>query len=133
MPVPFRFEVSSPARLTAQEIAVSSAGNVVEPSETLKLDAALYDPTTGIMEVEATVPDTDVLLELVVANPDGSTLPPAADAVHQEGDRATFTFDLSKGEAELEDGQELTFTLVVAQMGQLGRIGVEQALAVDVE
>ena len=129
VPVPFNFAASPPLRPTGRAILASATTGVVEPSDELHLADARFDPETGRLEVDARVPDTDVLLELVVANPEDILLPPAATTVHQKGDKATFTFELGE-DVTLSDEQELTFTLLVAQFGQEGRIGVEQTLPV---
>ena len=129
VPVPFVLQASPPPSAAASSHVASVSQQLLEPSETMRLDAARFDPVSSKMHVEATVPDTDVLLELVVANPDDRILPAAAETVHQKGDRATFTFDLD-GEQAPKDGEHLRFTLIVGQFGQVGRIGVEQALPV---
>lgn len=129
VPVPFRLEATPPQATAQSGLVAAGVQQMLAPSEGMKLDGARYDPSTGRLEVEATVPDTDVLLELVVANPDDRILPPAADAVHQKGDRAVFAFQLEEEQAPAE-GEELDFTLIVARFGQDGRIGIEQTLAV---
>ena len=131
VPVPLRLRATSAATSPSD---VSFASKVVEPSKAMHLKWARYDAASGRLAVEAAVPNADVLLELVVANPkgpDGKTieLPPAANAVHQKGDGATFIFEMPD-EVELENGQPLDFTLVVGRFGRAGRIGVEQRLKV---
>ena len=127
VPVPFRLSATSPKDAAAGEAV--TAQRMLTPSEGLKIDAARFEASTGKLEVQVTVPDTDVHLELLVANPDGKELPPAAQSVHQKGDRAIFSFDLTDEQFPAA-GEHLTFTLVVARFGQDGRIGVEQTLAV---
>ena len=131
VPVSFRFQAGPPA--DARTMAANAAGAdqpLVEPSDTMRLDAARYDPAAGLLQVMATVPDTDVHLDLVVADPDGIVLPPAATRMRQLGTEALFTFDLSP-RTRLKGGEMLDFTLIVARFGQAGRIGIQQRLAIE--
>ena len=130
VPVPFDLATFSPMSATLGTASFSAPDALVQPSEGLSLEAARFDPVTMELSVDARVPDTDVLLELVVDGVEGLELPPAASAVHQKGDRATFTFDLAQGTVIAPD-QPLDFTLIVARLGQAGRIGIEQRLPVS--
>lgn len=129
VPVPFRLEASSPEAGGASETASTAAPKLFPPTDAFHLKEARYDPAANRLEVDASVPDTDVLLELVVAQAPGLDLPPAAATVHQKGESATFAFEL-KEDTVLPDGQELDFTMIVAHLSQPGRIGIEQKVTV---
>ena len=132
VPVPFDVVASGdePMSIATAGLAIAAQQSIVAPRDDLRVVRALYHQGAHRLDVEAVVPNADVHLELVVDQPKGLVLPAAADTVHQEGDRATFSFDL-KNASEVEAGQPLRTTLVVGRFGLSGRIGVEQEIEVE--
>lgn len=134
VPVPFRLSDSSltPMPPGLKALVEGHRRAVIAPSDDFHVSGVTYDRLARRLHVEAIVPDRDVAYELVVDGPDGLPvkLPPAADAIRQEGTKATFIFDLAR-DVPLE-GHEVTTMLVVARFGLAGRVGVRQTMPVTV-